>query len=167
MWRPKFISLSVAFSNGRYNIHNGICETLRRYWTSIDYEQSIHDLVEDKKKHRNQQTWRSVVLHVTEPSPSLVKCPTLRGPDHGTLSLRLRATSGFLEARFHCVAGYRLDGSSSSVCVNGLWSDSVPVCIPEEGKIILLAAYILHHSSEWTVIGKSIFRSAGTVYGVS
>lgn len=84
-----------------------------------------------------------------------MKCPTLRGPDHGTLSLRLRATSGFLEARFRCAAGYRLDGSSWSVCVDGLWSDSVPICIPAEGKRILLAAYSLHHSSEWIIIGKT------------
>jgi hypothetical protein len=85
--------------------------------------------------------FRSGVLYVTEPSPNLVKCPTLRGPDHGTLSLRLRATSGFLEARFQCVAGYRLQGSSSSLCVDGLWSDSVPICISARGKRTLLVAY--------------------------
>jgi hypothetical protein len=97
------------------------------------------------KRTEIPKIWRSGALHVTEPSPSVVKCPTLREPDHGTLSLRLRATRGFLEARFHCAKGYRLEGSSSSLCVDGLWSDSVPVCVPTKGKRTLLAAYSSHH----------------------
>lgn len=86
------------------------------------------------------RTSLSYALNVTETTPSAVRCPTLQGPDHGTLSLHVRRTSGFLEARFRCVKGYRLEGSTTSICVDGHWSDSLPVCIPAQGKQMKLVA---------------------------
>jgi hypothetical protein len=82
----------------------------------------------------------SYALNVTESTPSMVRCPTLRGPDHGTLSLHVRRTNGFLEARFRCVKGYKLEGSTTSICVDGHWSDSLPVCVPAPGKQMILVA---------------------------
>jgi len=33
-----------------------------------------------------------------------------------------------------------MEGSTTSICVDGHWSDSLPVCVPVQGKQMALAA---------------------------
>jgi hypothetical protein len=116
-----------------------LCSIFKSAWTP----QLCSDLTRKNVVSRRESVPRislSYALNVTEPTPSAVRCPTLRGPDHQTLSLHVRRTNGFLEARFRCAKGYRLEGSTTSICLDGHWSDSLPVCVPVQGKQIILVA---------------------------
>ena len=58
---------------------------------------------------------------------SLVGCPKLVVPEHGSIST-VQTNFGIL-VTYECNSGYRLNGSATTTCVSGgMWSGKSPKC---------------------------------------